>query len=68
MAEPSNSIDKNYVSPYDEFLNNLRQEIPESESQQKEHRKHADIARKRDYVEESQKPLPKKIWTAFNTL
>ncbi|NKB46613.1 MAG: hypothetical protein GKR77_02390 [Legionellales bacterium] len=47
---PKSTIEKNYVSKVDQFINDLNQQNPASESQQREIAKHQRIAQLRDQV------------------
>ena len=58
-----NKIDRHYVSPYDKFLDELRQKLPETASQKAERLKHERIARKRDDADRPEHEDV--IWTDF---
>lgn len=63
MSSNKKQLDRRYISPYDTFLNDLRQKLPESRSQKKERLKHEPIFDKRDNAEQEEDS--QKIWTDF---
>ena len=56
-------IDRRYVSPYDKFLDELRQKLPESHSQKVERLKDEKISEKRDNPDYAE--IESIIWTEF---
>lgn len=56
-------LDRHYVSPYDRFLDDLRQKQPETASQKRERKKAEALALKRDNPD--YKDNTNIIWTDF---
>lgn len=59
----NNKINKHYISETDVFLTEIRDKIPESESQRKERLKHERVAYLRDNEENQEKESG--IWEDF---
>ena len=53
---------KNFVSDVDETLAQLREKLPESESQRQEIEKHSKIAKQRDHIQTTEESI---IWEDF---
>lgn len=58
-------IDKSFVSEIDQFLNSLRQTIPEADSQYQERKKYEVINQDRDYPKVVVNPKTDEFWEKF---